>query len=254
MKKIYCLILAMSLAITAYAESRERIIWDKKPITVSLSVGQERTIHFPAEIRYWLPDSLKPALTVISASGVLYVKAKHPFDKTRIRVQEIESSHVYLLDLQGMEGGSYPDELIVLKLNDIQSEAEGVSVQAPQQDWYARLIRVAAQNMYAPERLIESDPDIHRIKLKSSEPVNLIRGGDIEAMPLAAWQGGGYYVTAIRLCNTGKSVRVIDPRMDIRGQWLAATLQHPFMSGAGTEEDRTSMYLISEKRFEEALQ
>lgn len=252
-KKTLCFLLMMLLATTVNAESSERVIWDQKPITVSLPVGKERIVHFPADVRYWLPDSLKPAVTVLSANGVLYIKAKRAFDKTRIRVQEIESSHVYLLDMQGVDGGSYPDELIVLKRDEIVSEAKSVPVQPAQQDWYARLTRLAAQHMYAPERLIEHDPEIHRVKLKSVDPVNLIRGGDIEAVPRGSWQGGGYYVTAVRLRNTGKTERVIDPRTDIRGRWLVATLQHPFMSGAGTDEDRTCLYLISERRFEEVL-
>lgn len=253
-KKTVCLLFTLLLTVVAQAESGERIIWDQKPIPISLSVGQERIIHFPADVRYWLPDSLKSALNVMAANGVLYVKAIRPFDKTRIRIQEIESTQVYLLDMQGIDGGTFPEEIIILKREDIINEAKSEPAEPVQQDWYARLTRVAAQNMYAPERLIEHDPDIWRVKLKSREPIDLIRGGDIEAVPYASWQGGGYYVTAIRLRNTGNHERVIDPRTDIRGKWLVATLQHPSIMATGTDEDRTCIYLISESRFKVALQ
>lgn len=252
-KKTVCLLFTLLLNVAAHAESSERILWDQKPIPVSLPVGQERIIHFPADVRYWMPDAVKSALSIMAANGVLYVKGTRTFEKTRIRIQEIASTQVYLLDMQGVDGGTYPQEIIIQRREDVANKAKPEPAQPVEQDWYARLTRVAVQNLYAPERLIERDPDIWRVKLKSREPVDLIRGGEIEAIPYAAWQGGGYYVTAVRLRNTGQHERVIDPRTDIRSKWLVATLQHPSMTAAGTDDDRTCIYLISEQRFEDAL-
>lgn len=253
MKHKALLLLLVLATSTAGAATRERVIWDHRPVTVLLPVGNERMVHFPADVRYWMPDSLKPALKVMAANGVLYLTAKRPFDTARIRVQELDSTQVYLLDVRGVQSGEYPEEVIVMQRDDVVNEAADEPPVSAQGDWYARLTRVAAQNMYAPERLIEPDPGIRRVKLKSRDPVPLVRGGDVEAVPYGAWQGGGYYVTAVRLRHTGEGERVIDPRTDIRGRWLVATLQHAFMGPAGTAEDRTCLYLVSERRFEESL-
>lgn len=251
-KAAFVLLMLFAAQVSGEA-TRERVIWDHKPVTVLLSVGDERIVHFPADVRYWLPDSIKPALTAMAANGVLYLTAKRPFDTARIRVQELDSTQIYLLDVRGVESGEYPEEVIVMHRDDVVSEAAAESPVPVAGDWYARLTRVAAQNMYAPERLIEPAPGIRRVKLKSRDPVPLVRGGDVEAVPYGAWQGGGYYVTAVRLRNTGDDKRVIDPRTDIRGRWLVATLQHGSMSPVGTAEDRTCLYLVSERRFEETL-
>ena len=59
---------------------------------------------------------------------------------------------------------------------------------------YVALTRFAAQQLYAPARLLHDVPAIRRVPV-SREPVNLVRGGAIQATPLVAWRAGGYYLT-----------------------------------------------------------
>ena len=103
----------------------------------------------------------------------------------------------------------------------------------------------------------------------------MIRGGDIEAIPIASWRGGGFYITAIRLRNlSDKTIPIVyDPLVyngepisslkerfialysDLRGNWLSAAVQHHYLAESGHEnqEDITTLYLISTRTFTESF-
>ena len=116
---------------------------------------------------------------------------------------------------------------------------------------YVALTRYAAQQMYAPRRLVREPPGILRAPL-TDKPVPLVRGGAVEAMPLVSWQAEGLYVTAVKLTNATHRPLILDPR-GLRGRWLAATFQHARLLPAGDPADTTCVYLISARPFEESL-
>jgi integrating conjugative element protein (TIGR03749 family) len=116
---------------------------------------------------------------------------------------------------------------------------------------YAALTRYAAQQLYAPTRLIPRQPGEVAIPV-NPEPVDLVLGGKIEAVPVAAWKAGLRYVTAVKLINRTQSPVVLDPR-ELRGSWLAATFQHNRLLPAGSEADTTAVYLVSDRRFDAAF-
>ena len=74
----------------------------------------------------------------------------------------------------------------------------------------------------------------------------------IKATPLASWQSGSLYVTAIELVNTSSQFITLDPRK-IRGEWRTATFQHSRLHPAGSEADNTTLYLISDRPFHEKM-
>lgn len=240
----------------------ERVLWDKRPIQVHIQTHQERIIHFPDEIRYWLPDSLANKVTIVSANGVLYVTALELFSSTRIRVQGINNQQIYLLDITSNDSAQISDELIVMVAKDVVNRTK-VHTTTIADDWRIRLTRYAAQQLYAPERLLVGDSAIKRIPLNSDVAVPLIRGGEIEAMPIASWRGGDFTVTAIRLRNRqqkrlllrfdGETEAALNLGKLIRGRWLTATLQHNHLDGAGSEGDTTTLYLVSRRPFLESL-
>ena len=84
------------------------------------------------------------------------------------------------------------------------------------------------------------------------ESVDLMVGGKIEAVPVAAWKAGLRYVTAVKLINRSQSPVVLDPR-ELRGSWLAATFQHNRLLPAGNAADTTAVYLVSDRPFDVAL-
>ena len=81
----------------------EHIEWNKTPIKLSLSVDQERQIHFPAPVRVGVPMTIEGSLRIQSVDGTVYLLAYRPFDTTRVMVRETASGRTYLFDLQAVE-------------------------------------------------------------------------------------------------------------------------------------------------------
>ena len=124
-------------------------------------------------------------------------------------------------------------------LNDGSAVASNIS--------YVTLTRFAARQLYAPVRLRSDRPGIVRTPV-SRDPINLVRGGAIDARPLVAWRAGGFYLTAVKLTNRTNQAKTLDPR-NLRGAWLTATFQHHRLLPAGNEADTTAVYLISARPF-----
>lgn len=254
----------MMVVVTAVAQTPERVLWEKQPIKVHIQTGQERIVHFPDEVRYWLPDTIKFKVSVIAANGVLYIKALEDFSSARIRVQSLSDQQVYLLDISASDAETVSDELIVMTRESVRNLSEENSSSQIAEDWRIRLTRYAAQQLYAPERLLSGDTAIKRIPLKLSESVSLIRGGLLEAEAIASWQGNGLTVTAIKLRNVSSqplrllfapsdSPQTLDMSELIRGDWLTATLQHDSLGASGNNNDTTTLYLVSNRNFIESL-
>jgi hypothetical protein len=62
-------------------------------------------------------------------------------------------------------------------------------------------MRFASQSLYAEDYFMPSDSEVARVKIDRTQSVDIIRGGDIESIPIAAWRGGGFYITAARIKN-----------------------------------------------------
>jgi len=116
---------------------------------------------------------------------------------------------------------------------------------------YVALTRFAAQQMYAPARLRPAHPQVRQLAV-AQDPVALVRGGAVSALPLTTWRHRGLYVTVVRLQNQTATATVLDPR-DLRGDWLAATFQHARLLPHGDEADTTAVYLLSRRPFGESL-
>ena len=264
---IVAVLVMLIVASSAFADQLpavERVVWDKRPIAVHIQRNQERIIHFPDDVRYWLPDSLKRKVSVVAANGVLYVRATESFPATRIRVQGLIDQTIYLLDVTANDSESVSDELVVMKPEAVTNRAKDQTATLQAEDWRVRLTRYAAQQLYAPERLLRGDSQIKRIAINTQKPVPLVRGQQIKVQPIAAWQGGGYTVTAVTLRNLteqnlylafadGNKSNSIDLAYVLRGRWLTAVTQHNFMGAAGKETDTTTLYLTSDRPFIESL-
>ena len=252
------------VAVTATSDTPERVLWEKRPINVQLQIGHERLIHFPDEMRYWLPDSIKHKVSVLAANGVLYIKALEHFPRTRIRVQGLSDQQVFLLDVIAGDVATDGNELIVITQESVRNLSKESTSYKTTEDWRIRLTRYAAKQLYAPERLAGGDSAIKRIPLELSTPVPLIRGGLVETVPIASWKGDGLTVTAVKVRNL--SMQSLQLRFDksnalpvlnlndrLRGDWLTATLQHSYLGLAGSDNDTTTLYLVSHQSFLESL-
>ena len=262
-QRLFVILLTLASA-TVLADVSERVLWDKRPINVHLQVGNERIIHFPDDVRYWLPDTVKRHVSVLAANGVLYIRAVEPFPTTRLRIQGLNDQQVYLLDITASESAAVSDELIVMTKKNTRNRSKEATAYRTTEDWRIRLTRYAAQQLYAPERLVDGDSAIKRIPVESKTSVPLIRGGLIEAVPIASWQGHGLTVTAVRVRNLSRqslqlqfdqtdSLEALDLSHLVRGDWLTATLQHDRLGAMGDETDTTTLYLVSNRSFVESL-
>ena len=253
------------IAAAAYADVSpnpdpiERIIWKKTPIKITLPVGRERMITFPGTVRVGIPSEITALLRTQSVKGVVYWLAVSPFDTARVQVQNVETGDYYLIDMKAVDKkqASAPIEII----SDTGATRRGGSTaesykqrrnsgKNTEQD-YVTLTRFAAQQLYAPKRLLKTPPGVFRASV-GRKPVALLRGLHIEAIPLVAWRSGRLYVTAVRLRNLSDQPVALDPRA-LRGRWLTATFQHARLFKAGEEADTTAVYLISERPFEASL-
>jgi integrating conjugative element protein (TIGR03749 family) len=246
------LLLLQAAGVNAAADTPERIAWRKTPIAVQLAVGAERLVHFPGAVKVGVPPQLQGALRVQSIDGTLYLLASQAFAATRVIVRGMDDGQVYLLDLSAVAdgGGGGPIEIY---LPDEEPANGSASTKAPDppQYGYVTLTRFAAQQMYAPARLLSELPGVVRVPIER-EPVALVRGDAVEALPLIAWRAGDLYVTAAKLTNRTQQPQTLDPRT-LRGRWLAATFQHNRLHEAGSEADRTVVYLISDRPFSASL-
>lgn len=263
-----CGVLLALVTVTVIADAPQRVLWDKRPISVHLQVDHERIIHFPDDVRYWLPDTVKRQVSVLAANGVLYIRALEPFPTTRIRVQGLNDQQIYLLDITASDAKTVSDELMVMTKESTRNRSKEVAKYKTTDDWRIRLTRYAAQQLYAPERLAGGDSAIKRIPLALTTPVPLIRGGLIETTPIASWQANarpkGLTVTAVRVRNLSRhslqlqfdqsnSANAFNLSHLVRGEWLTATLQHNHVGAMGEETDTTTLYLVSKRSFLESL-
>ncbi len=159
---------------------------------------------------------------------------------------------IYLFDVSASkeDGQTHPVQVFVKEIRESQSGQTDSSVEhndATAQYSNVALTRFAAQQLYAPLRLVQDRPGIVRVPV-DREPIALLRGGTVDATPLVAWRAGGLYITAVKLINRTDQPQTLDPR-NLRGTWLTATFQHNRLLAGGSDADTTTVYLISARPF-----
>jgi integrating conjugative element protein (TIGR03749 family) len=238
----------------------ERIVWQKEPIRLDLSVGKERRVDFPGPVKIGLPPQLESMVRVQSIAETVYLLAHDAFEPTRVVVRETESGRMYLLDVAASgEGGSGPPVEVYAGEESRSSRDrpmnDGVGNDTPPpvlpSYGYVTLTRFAAQQLYAPARLLKGLPGVVRVPVKRTA-VALVRGAAITAEPLVAWRAGELYLTAVKLTNRTDRSLTLDPRT-LRGEWLTAAFQHNRLLPKGDESDTTALYLISARPFAASL-
>jgi len=236
----------------------QRIVADGGPIQLPLSVGQERRLIFSAPVQVGIDPALASKIKPeVNANNVL-LTVTEALPVTRIRVQELGGGPTYLLDLHVSKdpGWTAPVRIVQARtLTRTRSGATRLPVQAlapAKRPGYLALTRYAAQQLYAPARLIEPQAGIAPVAVTHHKPVRLMRYRAVTAKPLAAWQADGLYVTAVKLTNRLRKPVTLDPR-DLLGRWHAATFQHARLMPKGSTESSTAVYLISDQPFEAAM-
>jgi len=237
----------LATGIQAQETAARRILWQKVPIAVQLTVGEERLVHFPGPVSVGVPAILDSSLRTQTVNGTVYWRAAAPFPTTRVAIRELDSGQMYLIDLQAGLAPSDNAPIRVMLDTPANGEIGAATTPGPPQLDFVHLTRFAAQQLYAPARLVSTLPGVVRVPLQQ-DAVPLVRGGAVEATPLIAWRAGPHYVTAVKLVNRTTEPQVLDPRA-LRGQWLSATFQHARLLPVGDEADTTVVYLVSAQPF-----
>lgn len=241
----------------------ERRVWNKLPIQVVLPVNLERLVTFNVPVRVDLPPdldaiTLRTQIVADTNSGTIYWTALKPFESHRVQVQDIVSKNIYLLDLTSNTDARDTTrlEVTVPNTNSLETSPSPASTSQQVSDVAKPdpviLTRMAAQHLYAPERLLQVPDGVFRTPVRQIPTDALFHGAKVEATPLVAWRSGDLIITAVKLKNLIASDLILDPRT-LRGHWQTATFQHNLLKPQGTARDTTAAYLISTTPFEEVL-
>ncbi|WP_081946747.1 TIGR03749 family integrating conjugative element protein [Pantoea rwandensis] len=278
--KKYSLVLLSGLFLPGMASAVELMKWERIPLQVPLTVGQERIVFVNKNVRVGFPPTLNSKLRIQSTGGAVYLDASEAFPVTRLELQDKENGELILLDVSAAPGKTtrepvkivYDGEVATATARDkqsISSDGDSTGRSAQQTDNQTAkagskpaklnaplpvvLTRYAAQNMYGPLRTVEAVPGISPVSLKlPSSITTLMPSEPVSVTPMAAWSLQGSSVIALQVRNRSSGKVILDPRA-LEGQFITAAFQHRWLGRAGTPEDTTVLYLVTSGRPEGAF-
>ncbi len=241
-----------------------QLTWKGDPLSIALPLGKEKRVIFPEPLAVDINGQLtSDQLRIINNDQNLYLTAQTNFPKTRIYVTLKKSQQIILLDLFTTNSATPATQKIVLrdkKINPsvVQTKSpltpEGKILSA---DAYVNAIRFSWQQLYAPSRLLTSDPGFTRTPMHSTFwTPELLYGDKVLAHPQASWQADGLFVTAVELRNKYPHLTTLSLSHDLCGDWQAATLYpyHHLKPAGDKSGDATTLFLISNKPFHQAME
>ncbi|MGP2503807.1 TIGR03749 family integrating conjugative element protein [Pantoea ananatis] len=273
------LILLCLIMVSGLTQAVELMKWERIPLQIPLTVGQERIVFVNKNVRVGFPPSLNGKVRIQSNAGAVYFDAREAFPVTRIELQSKENGEVILLDVSAVPGKVtrepvklvYDGEVATATASDRQSvsgDASSSKSNSPASETDTAparkapklsaplpvvLTRYAAQSLYGPVRTVEPVPGISPVSLKlPSSITTLMPGEPVSVTPMAAWSLLGDSVVALQVRNRSADKVVLDPR-ELQGQFETATFQHRWLGRAGTPEDTTVVYLVIQGRPEGAF-
>lgn len=251
-------------------QQHEHVIWNQTPIDITLPVNKERMVSFTASIAFGYDKSIlgDDSLKIQNNNGTLYLTAKKEFSSQRVEVKCVDTGQIILLNLSAKQSADITsiDVVMAKSQNDNQINANIKNNNDPKNNnlsednfsdnpvSYITITRFAAQQLYAPKRLLVQPPNIYRTPMHTQKAVPLFLDDSVTAKPLASWRGGDLFVTAVLLKNNLKQTVDLDPR-NICGSWQAASFfPNSKLDVTGSLQDSTTLFLISNRPFNEAMQ
>lgn len=261
---------AGAMTLSAPASAVELMKWERIPLQVPLTTGQERIVFVNRNVRVGFPPELNGKLRVQSTGGAVYLLAQADFATTRVQLQDVENRELILLDITALKGTQVREPVSLVYQGEVSSAtaSNNASVSASESDAPGTraktssgsnavrittplpiaLTRYAAQSLYAPLRTLEALPGVHSISHGLPSAItSLLPSEPVSVRPLAAWGVQGYSVVALKLTNQRSEKVVLDPRR-LMGNFYSATFQHRWLGAAGTPEDTTVLYLVMQGR------
>lgn len=245
MMRVLILILVMASGWCSAVGAVEVKYWDRLPLAVPLTVGQERVLMLDEDVRVGLPSAIASKLRVQSVGGTVYLRAAEALPPTRLQLQSVKSGDIILIDIEALDGSEALEPVKIvdqIQVPDAETKKDAAPAATPVP---VVLTRYAAQNLYAPLRTVAPLPGVRRVPLTDSIAFStLLPTERVSIKALAAWRLGDYWVTAVKIVNRGPGKVALDPH-HLQATLYAATFQHPDLGLAGTPEDTTVVYLIT---------
>jgi len=271
-----------ALAVTPAMMSSQTLetVWQGNPIAVPLKVNHERRIDFPEPIADLdVPQTVeKNSRIVLTPTGQLHWTARAPFDAVRVLATSV-SGTLYQLDISARAEGEAPDQLIlrdplapaaVRPATSMPSDPAHLDrvARALVPDFlktdpsrrgrsgtpgYAALARFALAHYHGPERLIPP-LEAHRVPVRPIETREWLRvqAAALEVRPLAQWQSGTLYVTAVGVDNRSAQPITFDPRA-LRGDLAFVAVLHPTLAPLGSGHQGTVWAVVTPQPFNQAV-
>lgn len=262
LKTAISLIILFNLYCVTACYADEHIVWQRAPIQITLTVGQERFVSFSEEVQFGYNTArLTPSfLRVENDHKTLYLLAKNAFPPERTEAKLADGS-IILIDLSAEKNtspthklDSRPIDIVLPKtihdnsISRLEHSTNSVS--------YISLTRYAIKQLFAPERLLKNSHLITRFPMNTQHVVPLVFDGSLTAMPLASWRGNDLYVTALLVKNTLNQPLRLDPRR-LCGNWKTASFYpKTTLAAQGTpiNQDTSTLFLVSDRPFMNAIQ
>lgn len=249
-KWLYVLI-SVLVSMEVFAIDAEHVLWDKTPIHLSISLNEERLVHFPQAISI-IDNEAGEKIAVLKIQDALYLKGKESFDNKRLLVQLMPQGEVIILNLSANEKITANKPVEILLENKEESNNNQPETANSFDINSITLTRFAIQSLYAPQRLLVIPEGVGRIPMQTRKQISLIYGASMESRPLISWHGGAFYVTAVELKNLLNKEIVVDPRRMV-GNWQTATFYPTNTLAPRGKEDTITVFLVSDRPFNEAL-
>jgi len=261
-----CILVIFLASSTTSASDTTRVVWKNEPLSIDIATGYNARIIFPANVSIQLPVQLLDQLETLQVNPrIVYWKPHVNFENYQVIAISNDSEEVYLINLSSTDKGlktpvTIEDPNTLLQEHSQESSTpkaptreKAVSSDPPE----IVLTRHVAQLLYAPLRLLPASRDIRRIPTtalpKTLHLKRTQRGELYDYEILGNWQGYGQYITAIKIKNLSPlSIDTIDLRT-IRGDFTHIAVQHSSLSPANTPKDTTTLYLLSQKPFLDAV-
>ena len=229
----------IALLVVSHANATEaslQLAYEREPLTIELNVGEERIIEFNEPIELGLPPWLSAQLDVQNVEGSLYLTARHPFTAHRVVVEAVASQRLVLLDVAARRAsGKLPRIEIAVNGNLATDQSEPpITV--------VQLVRYAAQQVYAPQRLIPFHPDIKRVRTTQLF-ADLYRHPQIESEAIATWKTDRYLILVLELRNLSDTAIDLKPEL-LRGEWLTLGLTHRRLLPTNKRGATTVVFLV----------
>ena len=160
-------------SIEVFALDAEHVLWDKTPIHLSISLNEERLVHFPQAISI-IDNEAGEKISVLKIQDALYLKGKESFDNKRLLVQLMPQGEVIILNLSANEKitANKPVEILVENKEETNSNqperANNFDINS------ITLTRFAIQSLYAPQRLLVIPEGVGRIPMQTRKQISLI--------------------------------------------------------------------------------